>query len=511
MARSILKSLKRRKKLPRAFVEAPFLKPLVSNPGMVEKNSALLINPFYVKDPNSSFGKHVLTPTLALTSIAASTPENWKVQIWDENLLQGPPPADPVPEVVGITVHLTFAQRAFELAGWYRQQGSIVVLGGLHVQSCPAECAAHADIIALGEGVQLWGQILNDIERGDYQCRYEGSYRDQPYRNDPSPRRDLIDRRQFLTRTSVIATRGCHNRCNFCYLSTNGMQMPYSMRHIEQIISEIKSEKAKYVVFTDNNLGSKPDFLMSLCRELEKLDIIWSAAVSIDVTDHPDLITAMALAGCTGVFIGFESLNEQSLLNTGKRSPTPDDYKRRVEMLHDVGIQVNGSFVLGFDHDGPDVFEKTMQWIEDAKIESANFQILTPYPATPLFKQMEKQGRLLHKDWSRYDTGHVVFKPVNMTAEQLQEGYEKLYQRHNSLASIWKRRPNDLSAVLPYLASAWLYRNSNWLWYFLIRFNLTNAVWDPLVELNRRRHMRFRRKVRSNPIRSKLIAIPPSV
>ncbi len=256
MARSILKSLKRRKKLPRAFVEAPFLKPLVSNPGMVEKNSALLINPFYVKDPNSSFGKHVLTPTLALTSIAASTPENWKVQIWDENLLQGPPPADPVPEVVGITVHLTFAQRAFELAGWYRQQGSIVVLGGLHVQSCPAECAAHADIIALGEGVQLWGQILNDIERGDYQCRYEGSYRDQPYRNDPSPRRDLIDRRQFLTRTSVIATRGCHNRCNFCYLSTDGMQMPYSMRHIEQIISEIKSEKAKYVVFTDNNLGS---------------------------------------------------------------------------------------------------------------------------------------------------------------------------------------------------------------------------------------------------------------
>src|SRR5688572_29052849 len=109
---------------------------------------ALLINPFYAKDPHASFGKHVLTPTLALTSIAAATPENWTVSYWDENLLQGPPPHEPFPAVVGVTVHLTFARRAFELAAWYRRRGAKVVFGGLHVLSCPGECAPHADALA---------------------------------------------------------------------------------------------------------------------------------------------------------------------------------------------------------------------------------------------------------------------------------------------------------------------------------------------------------------------------
>jgi hypothetical protein len=111
----------------------------------VQNRYALLVNPFYPKDPRASFGKHVLTPTLALTSIAGATPPNWDIRYWDENLLQGPPPNDPVPAVVGITVHLTFARRAYILAEWYRAQGSWVILGGLHVLSCPDEAQSHAD------------------------------------------------------------------------------------------------------------------------------------------------------------------------------------------------------------------------------------------------------------------------------------------------------------------------------------------------------------------------------
>ena len=134
---------------------APTLGPI--RPGRaVQRRTALLINPFYAKDPRASFGKHVLTPTLALTSIAGATPPHWDVRYWDENLLQGPPPCDPLPQVVGITVHLTFAQRAYELAAWYRAHGSIVILGGLHVLSCPDEALEHADAIAIGDGVQLW-------------------------------------------------------------------------------------------------------------------------------------------------------------------------------------------------------------------------------------------------------------------------------------------------------------------------------------------------------------------
>jgi hypothetical protein len=151
---------------------------------------ALLLNPFYPKDPAASFGKHVLTPTLALTSFAGATPANWEVAYWDENLLQGPPPMKPFPQVVGITVHLTFAKRAYELAAWYRQRGATVILGGLHVLSCPDEAAPHADALALGDGVQLWPEILRDVEAGKLRRTYSADYR-RPYREDPPPRRRL--------------------------------------------------------------------------------------------------------------------------------------------------------------------------------------------------------------------------------------------------------------------------------------------------------------------------------
>jgi len=151
--------------LPEPMAAAPALDPLAI-PSPRRKRYALLINPFYRKDPHASFGKHVLTPTLALTAIAGATPDNWQLGYWDENLLQGPPPLEPFPEVVAITVHLTFAKRAYELARWYRQWGAKVILGGLHVLSNPDEAAPHADAIALGEGVQLWPQILRDVEAG---------------------------------------------------------------------------------------------------------------------------------------------------------------------------------------------------------------------------------------------------------------------------------------------------------------------------------------------------------
>ena len=204
-----------------------------------ETSYALLLNPFYPKDPRASYGKHVLTPSLALTSIAGSTPPSWRTRYWDENLLQGPPPDDPVPQVVAITVHLTFARRAYELAAWYRSQGSLVVLGGLHVLSCPDEASQHADAIAIGDGVQLWPLILGDIERGALKRRYEADF-SRPYSLDPPPRRSILPRESFLTTTSIIATRGCHNRCGFCYLSTEGLHMPYRMRKVEQVVEEIR-------------------------------------------------------------------------------------------------------------------------------------------------------------------------------------------------------------------------------------------------------------------------------
>lgn len=483
----------RRAWIPPAMLHPPKLDP-AAPAGPVQPRYALLINPFYAKDPHASFGKHVLTPTLALTSFAATTPPSWRVDYWDENLLDGRPPSDPLPQIVGITVHLTFARRAFELADWYRRRGSKVILGGLHVLSCPDECAPHADALALGDGVQLWPRILADIENGQLRPRYAATY-ENDYREDPVPRRTILPRASFLTTTSLIATRGCHNRCGFCYLATEGLRMPYRMREPAQIASEFLEDGQPYAVFVDNNLGSKPEYLRALCDALRPIEKIWSAAVSIDVTDDPSLIRAMALAGCTGVFVGFESLADQNLADARKKTPKTADYARRVQILHDNGIQVNGSFVLGFDHDRKDVFARTAEWVEENRLECATFHILTPYPATPLFRQMEAEGRLLHCDWSLYDTAHAVFRPKHMEPEELEQGYGWLYERLFSHTSIWKRRPDDWRAAAPYLAMSYLYKRSNRFWHQLIQRHLVHSAWRPLIELSRFRHLHYRQKL----------------
>jgi radical SAM superfamily enzyme YgiQ (UPF0313 family) len=271
------------------------------------------------------------------------------------------------------------------------------------------------------------------------------------------------------------------------------------MRDAQQVVEEFIADGEPYAVFTDNNLGSRPEYLRELSRAIRPLQKIWSAAVSIDVTDDPTLIREMALSGCTGVFVGFESLQPQNIKDAGKKSPIPADYARRVAMFHSHGIQVNGSFVFGFDHDGRDIFRRTVDWVEENRLECATFHILTPYPGTPLFRRMEAEGRLLHRDWSRYDTAHVVFRPKNMSPDDLAAGYEWCYDRIFSHSSIWRRRPRVWSAVLPYLAMSYLYKRSNFLWHLLIRYRLTRTVWRPLVELTRRRHVRFRGQLAQQP------------
>jgi radical SAM superfamily enzyme YgiQ (UPF0313 family) len=492
--------------IPPEMLTAPMLDSR-EEAGPVEPHYALLINPFYPKDANASFGKHVLTPSLALTSFAATTPARWQVEYFDENLLDGRPPFRPMPQVVGITVHLTFAQRAYESADWYRARGSKVIFGGLHVLSCPDECAPHADALALGDGVQLWPRILRDVESGCLQPRYVATY-ENDYCDDPPPRRSILPRHSFLTTTSLIATRGCHNRCGFCYLATDDLRMPYRMRRPQQVVGEFEADNQPYAVFIDNNLGSRRDYLHSLCQALRPLNKIWSAAVTIDITDDPSLIRNMALAGCTGVFVGFESLSDDNLADAHKKTPKTSDYARRVRMLHNHGIQVNGSFVLGFDHDRKDVFARTAEWVEENQLECSTFHILTPYPATPLFRQMEAEGRLLHRNWSLYDTSHAVFRPRHMSPEELEHGYAWIYQRLFSHPSIWRRRPEDWQAVPLYLAMSYLYKRSNRFWHLLIKHDLVNPVWKPLVEMTRWRHVRYRRQLAAQ---QKLVGSPGQV
>jgi radical SAM superfamily enzyme YgiQ (UPF0313 family) len=269
--------------------------------------------------------------------------------------------------------------------------------------------------------------------------------------------------------------------------------MPYRTRDPASVAAAIRATGEPYAVFTDNNLGSQPDHLLALCTALRPLGIIWSAAVSLDVTDRPDVVRAMAAAGCTGVFIGFESLTDGNLESARKRTPRAAEYAARVRLLHEHGIQVNASFVFGFDHDRPGVFAETAAWLEDNRVECGTFHLLTPYPGTPLFRQLQAEGRLLHTDWSRYDTAHCVFRPRHLAPEELEAGYAWIYHRIFSLSSIWRRRPAAAAAVPAYLAMSLLYKRANPVWLLLIRAGLVHATWRPLVALSAWRHRRWRR------------------
>ena len=268
------------------------------------------------------------------------------------------------------------------------------------------------------------------------------------------------------------------------------------MRDPQDVAREIEAAGQPYAVFLDNNLGRGTGTTCACCAEaLRPLGTIWSAAVTLDVTDDPSLVREMALAGCTGVFVGFESLTDENLVDARKRTPRAEDYARRVRLFQDHGIQVNGSFVVGFDDDRRDTFTSLAQWIDANRLECATFHILTPYPGTPLFRQLDAEGRLLHRNWDLYDTAHAVFRPKHLTPEELELGYDWLYRRLFSHASIWGRRPAAVPEWPSYFGGAYLYKRSNRLWRFLIRHGLVRAAWRPLVACARRRQMGVRRRL----------------
>ena len=232
-------------------------------------------------------------------------------------------------------------------------------------------------------------------------------------------------------------------------------------------------------------------------RVTDSANNTYDKVFTIDVTDDPSLVRAMALSGCTGVFVGFESLTDENLSDARKKTPRAEDYLRRVRLLHEHGIQVNGSFVVGFEHDTKACFAELAEWVIAARLESATFHILTPYPNTPLFRKLEAEGRILHREYSKYDTAHAVFRPKHMTPEELEHGYAWLYQRVFMPDAIWARRPTDPRAVPAYLAMSLLYKKSNPLWHALIATGQVRRVWSPMVSLTRRRHARFREELRA--------------
>lgn len=407
-----------------------------------------LISPLMGLRPMDSEYKRVLSPSLALLVLAGLTPAEHEVVLADENA--GPLRLDDQPDLVGIAVNVNTSPRAYELADHYRRRGIPVVLGGIHPGAMPEEAMEHADAICIGEAENVWADILRDAARGQLQQHYR-SARPADLARTPFPRWDLLDTSKYLYTCIVCASRGCPFSCEFCYNSCAYVQHGYRTRPVSQVMAEIGRLGTRQVMFIDDNLIGDPEWTGQLLQAMQPLRLIWHAAVSANLVHHPGLMDLMQASGCRSLFIGFESINQDSLRLARKTQNKILQYEQLIAALHTRGIMVNASLAFGFDHDRPDVFDRTLAWLIANKVETMTGHILTPYPGTRLYRRLEQEGRITDRDLSHYDTAHVVFRPRHMSREELLQGYLGIYRRFYSWSGIWRRLPARAPNRLPFL------------------------------------------------------------
>lgn len=412
--------------------------------------------------------KYSQFPPLSLMTIAGMTPDDWEITVRDEHVESSEVAGDF--DLVGIQTYISSAARAYELARYWRGRGAKVVLGGLHPTSMPEEAARHADAVCIGPAETVWPTIVEDCRRG----RLKGFYRG---RSEGSaalvrlPRRDLMNPRAYLIRHTMVTSRGCPHACDFCYKSSFWGRRYYEPRPLAEIERELAGMDDHLVFFLDDNLLANRRHARALFEVLRGSGKVWQAAASLDVARDPHYLEEAYQAGCRSLFVGFESLSPANMRGNNKPVNAVTDYSLACRRFHDAGIMINGSFVFGFDCDGPDVFDRTLEFTLENKILTASLHVLTPLPGTPVFARMEAEGRLLHRNWSLYDTYHAVFRPKGMTPEQLEEGYSRSKRQFASWRSIL-RRSRGLPGVLKRMAYNVAWTRIDPLWVAIIRAGL---------------------------------------
>ncbi len=414
-----------------------------------------LISPRVTLRPTDSAFKRHMAPPLSLLVLGALTPVEHRVTVVDENVERLS--LRDRPDLVGITVKADTAQRSWEIARSYRQRGVPVVLGGIYPTTCPEENSKHADACVIGEAEELWGGLLRDVELGRLQKVYRNQ-RAPDLSLAPIPRWELISGKRYLYTNTLTIGRGCPWRCAFCYNSSPNLPKGYRMKPVPAILQEIASLNTRHVFFIDDNFIASPTFTRELLRAFMPLKLTWHTAVSADIGRHDDILDLLAESGCRSLFIGFETLNPQNLRAANKRQNHIDEYERTIAEIHSRGMMVNASVVFGFDGDGPDVFDHTTEWLIAQRIETVTAHILTPYPGTTLYARLLAEGRILDHDLTRYNTSRAVFRPLRMTASELEAGYLGVYRRFYSWRNILRRMPLDARRRASYLLFNVFYR-----------------------------------------------------
>jgi radical SAM superfamily enzyme YgiQ (UPF0313 family) len=374
---------------------------------------------------------------LTLTTLAALIPPEIPVELRliDEGIMDVP--LDLHVDLVGLTVITGTANRAYELADHFRKRGITVVLGGPHVTLIPDDAQPHADAVVTGYAEDTWPQLLRNFVTGQLQPRYDQAP-GLDLANRPPPRRDLLPSRHYLTNNVFEATRGCIHNCDFCVVPAAWGRKPYQ-KPVEQVIADIHQHGGRTLIFIDLNLIADRSYAARLFTALIPLNVQWYGLATVLLAEDLELLELAARSGCRGLLMGLESISPQNLRQNHKGFNSPEKYFQVVERLHEHRIALQGCFVFGLDHDGPDIFLKTAEFAVQAKIDLPRFAIVTPFPNTALYKRLLSEGRLLTRNWELYDGQHVVFRPAKLSIEELQEGTEAAWKHAYSFRSIARR------------------------------------------------------------------------
>jgi len=385
---------------------------------------------------------------ITMPYLAAFVPSDWTVLHVDEVVKQVDFSADA--DLVAITFHTPSAPHVYSIAERFRRRGIPVALGGPHVTLMPDEAQSHADAIFVGEAESTWPQFLREFGAGQYRQRY-CSAEPPSLDNVPTALKDLFHRRDH-TSGVLFATRGCAYSCDFCTLGVM-YQSNVRQRRIDDVAQEYASFPGKVIILWDDNIACDLDYAKKLFRALAPHRKWWSSQASIQAAQDDEFLALAARSGCKQLFVGLESISQASVNEVHKRFNRVSDYARAIERIHSHGIAVQAGLVFGFDQDGPEIFRETVDFLEATGVQNATFNILTPFPGTRLYERMQAEGRILTRDWSKYNgRADVVFQPKQMSPGELLAGYEYANRRFYSLRSICRRlkfSPVGLPWALP--------------------------------------------------------------
>lgn len=381
-----------------------------------------------------------ILPTLYIRRIAAITPKQHQVTIVNERYL----PVSFTKEYDLVVIHFTTASstKAYDVADSFKKLNVPVVLCGLHASALPEEGLHHADCILKGRGEVNWLTLLKDFSEQKMKQIYEP----EPYETLPDPiPPTLVKLPGFMIMGAIEATRGCPYQCTFCPESNTPYGGHYYKRPIEEIIDEIKKIPQKIIMFYDASLTIDPTYAKELFKQMKPLKKKFFLNGNVDVlSKDEELIKLSKEAGCIGWLIGFESLSQKTIDTIKKSTNTVTIYKKAIDAIHKQKMMVIGDFMFGFDTDTPDVFQTTVKTVIDLGIDVADFTITTPFPGTPYFNNLDDQGRILTKDWTKYTMYSVVFQPKHMKPEELLEGVHLVYQTFYSTKNTLKRIINGM-------------------------------------------------------------------